>query len=160
MGTEIERKFLTRDDTWRAKAVGVPFRQGYLSTDPARVVRVRTMGERGVITLKSQRQGLVRGEWEYSIPKADAVELLDTLCLPPLIEKTRFHVRVGAHLWEVDEFAGENRGLVVAEIELEEPDEPFVMPPWAGDEVSDDPRYLNANLARQPYSTWAKGPPP
>ena len=151
---EIERKFLVGNDSWRPGASGTRFRQGYLSTDPERTVRVRLEGDRGVLTIKGPSRGISRAEFEYPIPAAEAATLLDTLCLQPLIEKTRYRVEHGGHLWEIDEFAGDNAGLVLAEVELSSEDEQVALPPWVGMEVSNDPRYFNANLARHPFSRW------
>lgn len=154
MGTEIERKFLVRGDTWKTLAAGVRMRQGYLSADPERVVRVRVEGDAATLTIKGRTVGATRGEWEYPIPLADAEQLLDRLCPRPLVEKFRYRIEQHGMLWEVDEFLGENAGLVVAEIELRSEDQVFVRPEWVGDEVTDDPRYYNANLLRHPYSAW------
>ena len=156
MATEIERKFLVIGEDWKALAAGVPYRQGYLSTDKARTVRVRTVGDRGTLTIKGPTRGTVRLEFEYTIPIGDAARMLDELCEPPLIEKRRYRIPAGPVTWEVDEFTGVNAGLVVAEIELASADQSFDRPAWIGDEVSDDPRYFNANLVRHPYSTWAR----
>ena len=154
MGREIERKFLLRDDGWRLLAEGVAYRQGYLSVDTGRVVRVRIAGERGFLTIKGAAVGSVRPEYEYEIPLADARELLDTLCLRPQIEKTRYRVAAHGLVWEVDEFHGDNRGLVLAEVELEAPDQPVELPDWVGEEVTHDPRYSNAALTVNPYCRW------
>lgn len=155
MATEIERKFLVTGDGWRHGATGIAIRQGYLAASPAVAVRVRTRGERAFLTVKGGASARVRSEFEYEIPRADAETMLDALCPPPLIEKTRYSVRFADHLWEIDVFAGDNAGLVLAEVELAAADEPVALPPWVGAEVTDDPRYLNANLARRPYRTWA-----
>lgn len=154
MGVEIERKFLVRDDRWRIGAAGTPMRQGYLCADGLRTVRVRTAGQSAWLTIKGPSRGMTRAEFEYPIPHADAAYMLDHLCAHPLIEKTRWNLRHGAHAWEIDEFAGRNAGLVVAEIELADEDEAFEPPPWLGREVTGDARYSNAALARRPYSTW------
>ncbi|QNA89855.1 CYTH domain-containing protein [Massilia sp. Dwa41.01b] len=154
MGVEIERKFLVRGEAWRDLAEPVLLRQGYLSADPERVVRVRIDGERAFLTIKGKSRGATRGEWEYPIPVPEAAELLDGLCQQPLVEKYRRRLRVGAHTWEVDEFLGVNAGLVVAEIELASENEAFEQPDWVGREVTSDARYFNSNLIRQPYSTW------
>ena len=129
-------------------------RQGYLTSDPVRTVRVRIEGERAVITIKSKSTGATRGEWEYEIPVPDAAELLDRLCEQPLVEKVRHRIDHQGHTWEVDEFQGENAGLVVAEIELGSEDEAFEKPDWIGQEVTGDPRYYNSSLIRLPYSKW------
>lgn len=154
MGVEIERKFLVQGDAWKTLGEPVFFRQGYLSSQKERTVRVRIEGDRAVITIKGKSVGAVRGEWEYPIPVQDAAELLDGLCEQPLIEKYRRKITNGAHVWEVDEFLGANAGLVVAEIELGAEDEAFDQPEWVADEVTDDARYYNSNLIRHPFSNW------
>lgn len=155
MGTEIERKFLVVGDAWKRGARVQRFRQGYLSVEQERTVRVRAVDEHGWLTIKGLSRGFTRVEFEYPIPVADAQRLLDELCLQPIIDKTRYEVRDGGRLWEVDEFHGANAGLVVAEIELDSEQEAFERPHWLGREVSDDPRYFNANLIRHPYCDWA-----
>ncbi len=154
MGVEIERKFLLRGEQWRHLAAGVFYRQGYLSTQRQHTVRVRTAGKRGFLTIKGSATGLIRPEFEYEIPLEDAVVLLDTLCEKPLIEKKRYRVEYGGFTWEIDEFFGENSGLVVAEIELADEDQQFAVPPWIGREVTGDPRYFNSSLIHHPYSRW------
>jgi adenylate cyclase len=154
MGVEIERKFLLRGDGWMRLGEPVFFRQGYLSSHKERVVRVRIEGERAVLTIKGANKGAMRGEWEYQIPLADAVELLDGLCEQPLIEKYRRCISFAGNVWEVDEFLGANAGLVVAEIELQSEDQQFDKPDWIGDEVTDDLRYLNSSLIKHPYAAW------
>lgn len=154
MGVEIERKFLLRGDGWKSLGEPVFFRQGYLSSHKERVVRVRIEGERAVMTIKGANKGATRGEWEYEIPVADAVELLDGLCEQPLIEKYRRRIPFAGNVWEVDEFLGANAGLVVAEIELQSEDQQFDKPEWVAEEVTADLRYLNSNLIKQPFSTW------
>jgi len=155
MGIEIERKFLPSGEAWRRLGEPVLLRQGYLCSDPMRTVRVRIEGDAGVLTIKSKGTGVSRGEWEYPIPLADARELLDTLCERPLVEKYRRRIAHAGFTWEVDEFLGENAGLVVAEIELPSEDAVFDKPDWIGAEVSGDPRYYNASLIRFPYSQWS-----
>lgn len=154
MGVEIERKFLVDGEAWRTLGAATLLRQGYLSADPARTVRVRIDGERAFLTIKGKSVGASRGEWEYPIPVADAAQLLDGLCQQPLVEKVRRRIAVGPHTWEVDEFLGANAGLVVAEIELASEDEAFDKPDWIGREVTGDTRYFNSNLIRHPYSQW------
>lgn len=154
MNVEIERKFLVRGDAWKALGKPVLLRQGYLSSAPERVVRVRIEGDSAMLTIKGRTTGATRGEWEYSIPLADAAAFLDDLCEKPIIEKYRYRIDYRGFTWEVDEFLGENAGLVVAEIELESEDQQFERPDWVGDEVTHDPRYYNANLIRQPYRLW------
>lgn len=153
MGLEIERKFLVRNDSWRT-VKGTPYRQGYLNSNLHRVVRVRTMGETAVLTVKGLNSGAVRREFEYAIPLADANTMLDDLCERPLIEKTRYKIEHAGHTWEIDEFFGDNAGLVVAELELQSVDEDFKKPDWLGEEVTGDPRYFNSNLVLRPYTTW------
>ena len=155
MGIEIERKFLLRNEDWR-KAVehSVRLRQGYLSEAAHCSVRVRTSSEHAWINIKSLTIGAKRQEFEYEIPLADAHQMLDTLSQKPLIEKIRHYVRFGGHSWEIDEFEGENAGLVVAEIELRMESEAYERPPWVGDEVTQESRYYNTNLAINPYSNW------
>jgi len=151
---EIERKFLVSGEAWRETAEGTRYRQGFLSTEPERTVRVRVAGPRGSITVKGKNVGARRAEFEYEIPVADAERMLDTLCQRPLIEKVRYTLAAGPHTWEIDVFEGSNAGLVVAEIELSSEDEAFEKPAWVGDEVTDDPRYFNSNLVANPYGTW------
>ena len=153
MGKEIERKFLVEGEAWRQRGTSVRIRQGYLSTDPERTVRVRVLGEHGKLTVKGKSSGIVRAEFEYDVPLEDAEAML-SLCLAPLLEKTRTTIAVGDVCWEVDEFFGENAGLVVAEVELASAEQRIVVPEWVGTEVSDDPRYYNANLLAHPYSRW------
>ena len=154
MGEAIERKFLVIDDARRSLAEATPYRQGFLSTDPERTVRVRIAGKRGTLTIKGITVGARRTELEYEIPLADAQHMLDTLCLRPLIEKTRYTLTLGAHTWEVDVFEGDNAGLIVAEIELQSEDEAFERPSWLGEEVTHDSRYFNSNLVAHPYRAW------
>ncbi|HWS02276.1 MAG TPA: CYTH domain-containing protein [Gammaproteobacteria bacterium] len=160
MAIEIERKFLLRNDSWRAAAdTGTQYRQGYLcrvtgSEAVRSSVRVRTDGECAYLNIKSATLGIRRQEFEYEIPLADAETILADLCVGTVVEKTRYHVTVGAHVWEIDVFAGANAGLIVAEIELGHEDEAFERPDWLGVEVSDDPRYYNVCLAERPYNGW------
>lgn len=152
MPTEIERKFLVTDDTWRS-ASGTRYTQGYLSRDPNRTVRVRIAGDFAWLTIKGRTTGVTRPEFEYEIPLDDAHALL-ALCDNPLIDKIRRTITHDGHLWEVDEFLGENQGLIIAEIELDSEDELFTPPPWLGPEVTGDPRYYNANLTQNPFAKW------
>src|SRR5687768_5365621 len=163
MPIEIERKFLVTGDTWRADAHKVvPMAQGYLN-DLATVdsgamrnsVRVRIAGDAGFLNLKSRELGHTRQEFDYPIPVPDARALL-ALCVGGVIDKRRHYVTHAGHLWEVDEFLGDNAGLVVAEIELNSADEHFAMPEWAGREATDAPRYYNLALASRPYSQWSE----
>lgn len=154
MAKEIERKFLVTGEAWRAMARGTRYRQGYLSTVKERTVRVRTIDDKGFLTVKGVSVGATRSEYEYEIPAADADEMLDDLCEKPIIEKDRYKIPIGDVTWEVDEFLGVNDGLIVAEIELLSEDQSFPKPDWIGDEVTGDPRYFNANLIARPFSTW------
>ena len=156
MGIEIERKFLVNGNDWRTLGTATGMRQGYLCADPARTVRVRIEGEQGVLTIKGKSDGggIARGEWEYPIPLGEAQELLDGVCERPLVEKIRHRIAYAGFTWEVDEFLGENAGLVVAEIELPAEDTVFDKPDWVGAEVTHDARYFNSNLIRNPYSSW------
>jgi CYTH domain-containing protein len=154
MAKEIERKFLVRGNTWRGQDGGKRYRQGYLSIVKERTVRVRTTGDKGFITIKGMSVGATRSEYEYEIPLADANEMLDRLCERPLIEKTRYRVSHEDLVWEIDEFEGDNRGLIIAEVELEDETQSVPLPGWIGQEVTGDPRYFNANLVANPFSKW------
>ena len=155
MALEIERKFLVQNDGWRG-FVECEWRivQGYLATTGELTVRVRLKDDAAYLTLKGPPRGLVRSEFEYSIPPADAEAMLRELAILPVIEKTRYRVRCGLHCWDLDVFAGDNAGLVVAEIELTGEQETFELPSWAGLEVTGDSRYSNASLARRPFREW------
>jgi CYTH domain-containing protein len=153
MPLEIERKFLVSDDGWRGEWPQSTIRQGYLTTDDATTVRVRIDGVRASLTVKGECAGAVRSEYEYPIPVEHAREMLQ-LCRPPLIEKVRHRVAFGGLTWEIDVFAGDNAGLVVAEVELAHAEQPVEMPPWIGREVTDDVHYRNSYLARHPFRGW------
>ena len=156
MGVEIERKFLVASEAWRPQtSAQTRFSQGYLSRDPARTVRVRIAGERAFLTIKGATTGATRAEFEYEVPVSDAAQLL-ALSDGPLVEKIRHLCVFEGMTWEVDEFLGANAGLVVAEIELEAEGQAFAMPAWLGDEVTGDARYVNANLAVNPFTRWAR----
>ncbi|MGB7248288.1 MAG: CYTH domain-containing protein [Phormidesmis sp.] len=156
MAQEIERKFLVVGNRWRDLAVGKPYCQGYIATARAyQSVRVRIAGEQGYLTIKGPVRGLSRAEFEYAIPVADAQEMLETLCERPFIQKMRYRLPVGDVVWEIDEFEGENVGLIVAEVELRSEDQPFERPEWLGAEVSGQARYYNASLVKHPYSQWS-----
>ena len=152
MGIEIERKFLVVNDAWRS-APAVFYSQGYLNRAKERTVRVRIAGDQGYLTIKGATKNASRAEFEYPIPLADATALLQ-LCEQPLIEKYRRKIEHQGFIWEVDEFLGDNLGLVVAEIELPAVDTPFALPDWVGQEVTEDARYYNSNLAVQPFNRW------
>lgn len=154
MGTEIERKFVVTGDGWRAGAEGRAIRQGYLCRGTGPVVRVRTYGEKAFLTIKGDGAGIARQEFEYEVPPDDANALLDTLCHPPLIEKTRYHVDVNGLEWVIDVFGGENDGLIVAELELGSEDQAVDPPDWVGRDVSAKARYFNAALSERPFSAW------
>jgi adenylate cyclase len=147
MGIEIERKFLVRGDAWRAEGTPSRIVQGYLTRDPGRSVRIRTRGDRGYITVKGSTQGAGRAEFEYEIPLADARQMLDELCLKPLIDKTRYRIRRGELTWEVDEFHAPRSGLVLAEVEIPSEDHAVELPPWIEREVTGDTRYYNQNMS-------------
>lgn len=156
MAIEIERKFLVRGETWRHGVhKSTRLRQGYLQTDSSRNVRVRIKGEGAKLTVKGKIAGSMveRLEFEYDVPVADAEQML-ALCLDSPIDKTRHELELGGYLWEIDEFHGENDGLIVAEIELPDRQAPFERPSWLGEEVSEDARYLNSNLVARPFKTW------
>jgi len=154
MGTEIERKFLVKDNTFKQLAGGTRYRQGYLNSAKERVVRVRTIDDKGFLTVKGITTGATRVEYEYEIPLKDADDMLNELCEKPLIEKNRYKIDRGNLTWEVDEFFGENQGLVLAEVELESEAQRFDQPEWIGVEVTGDPKYFNSNLIQNPYKNW------
>jgi len=156
MPLEIERKFLVKPGFQESLANGTMVRQGYLETTGSSTVRVRIKGEKGFLTIKgpSDERGLVRSEFEYEIPSADAHSIIDTLCGSRVLEKVRYLLPVGRHVWEVDVFHGLNAGLVVAEVELKSADESFQLPEWADAEVTGDPRYYNSRLVENPWTLW------
>ena len=159
MGLEIERKFLLISEEWRAQATDARYYcQGYLCTDKERAVRVRIVADTATLTIKGPASGISRLEFEYPLPLADAKTLLERLAQKPLVEKIRHLVPHHGRIWEVDEFLGLNQGLIVAEVELESEDQAFAKPPWAGEEVTADPRYQNARLVKHPYATWTVAP--
>ena len=153
MALEIERKFLVKEGAWRNEK-GTKYRQGYLNSAKERTVRVRIIDGKGYLTIKGISRGAVREEYEYDIPMAEAEAMLNNLCEKPLIEKLRYKIKFQGLVWEVDEFFGENQGLIVAEVELESEDQTVNIPEWVGEEVTGDPKYFNANLIHHPYSRW------
>ena len=153
MSLEIERKFLVKENDWR-NGQGTMYRQGYLNSDENRNVRVRVIDDKGYLTVKGISKGATRVEYEYEIPKAEAGAMLDNLCEKPLITKKRYTIELKGFVWEVDEFLGENQGLIIAELELESEDQVFIKPEWIGEEVTGDPKYFNSNLIHRPYSKW------
>lgn len=155
MKLEIERKFLVKDN-WPQPVSGMHCIQGYISADKHQVVRVRIMDDKAWLTIKALKTQLTRIEYEYEIPVDDAKILLENLCIKPLIEKIRFIICAFDNKWEIDEFLGENSGLIVAEVELEEEDQLIKLPDWLGDEVSHEPKYFNSNLATNSYKNWEK----
>ncbi len=155
MAKEIERKFLVKGDAWRALAKGITYRQGYLNSVKERTVRVRTAEDKAFLTVKGLTVGATRPEYEYEIPFDEGKAMLDALAEKPLIEKKRYKIRAGDLTWEIDEFLGDNAGLIVAEVELTSEDRTFDMPAWIGEEVTGDPRYYNANLIKNPFTRWS-----
>ena len=154
MPREIERKFLVRSDGWKQGGKPVRITQGYLSRTNERVVRVRLAGGKGSIAVKGKAQGPRRKEFEYEIPAAHAAEMLDQICERPLLDKLQHRVSVGGITWEVDEFLGENAGLIIAGVELARNGQPIALPEWIGAEITDDPHYYNNHLVSHPYTTW------
>ena len=153
MGLEIERKFLAQNVSFLSSIYGEEMIQGFLFTKKEKSMRVRITGRKATLTVKGETVGLVRQEFEYPIPIEDARELI-TMCERPLVEKCRYEIPWGSLVWEVDVFHGENEGLIVAEIELPDVDCILDLPEWIGEEVTNDPRYLNCNLIQYPYSEW------
>lgn len=151
---EIERKFLVKSDGWRAAAKSVPIAQAYLAREGKVAVRVRQKGAKFLLTIKREKSDTTRVEWEIEIPESDARILFDEVADGPGIRKVRHLVAAGPHTFEVDEFEGDNDGLIVAEVELSSADEAFEKPDWLGPEVTDDPRFLNARLIDHPFCEW------
>ena len=154
MSKEIERKYLVTDNSYKEAAIKTLYRQGYLSSSRDRVVRVRVTDNSAYITVKGPNSGCTRSEYEYEIPYEDGVDLIDNLCEKPMIVKYRYKLKHQGFIWEIDEFLGENKGLIIAEIELKEDKQDFPMPRWVGKEVTDDARYYNSNLIKKPYIMW------
>ena len=155
MATEIERKFLLKDSSWKNLADdGTHYSQGYLVGSNAASVRVRIQGERAFLNIKSATIDITRQEFEYEIPLVEATEMLGTLCEKPLIDKIRYVLKNENHVWEIDVFSGDNEGLIVAEIELRDKNESFEKPDWLGEEVSDDACYYNVCLVKHPFKDW------
>lgn len=155
MAQEIERKFLVQQETWRTLADGRYYCQGYIPTQGKQTVRIRIIGDQGYLTLKGPTAGLSRLEFEYDIPLADAQEMLRELCQTPLVEKYRYRIPLGDVVWEVDDFLGENQGLILAEVELTHAEQTVELPSWIGEEVTGDPRYYNSNLVKHPFKDWS-----
>ncbi len=154
MAKEIERKFLVKEMDWPRLGEGTPMKQGYLPTSGRTVARVRVAGDNAFLTIKGETKGASRKEFEYSIPVSDAIEMLNELCRRPFVEKTRYRIKHRGIIWEVDVFEGENSGLSVAEVELEDENQAIEPPEWIATEVTHDPRYFNSNLAEHPFSGW------
>ena len=154
MAKEIERKFLVKSMVFKSLGIKHYIHQGFLNTDKERVVRIRIIDEESFLTIKGISEGAARMEFEYGIPVQDARFMLEKLCLKPTIEKYRYKVSMEGFTWEVDEFLGDNDGLVIAEIELTSEDQRFPRPDWIGEEVTGDKKYYNANLVKHPYNTW------
>ncbi|BAQ64170.1 CYTH domain-containing protein [Geminocystis sp. NIES-3709] len=156
MGLEIERKFLVNSTLWQRPNNGILYRQGYIYTHNGNTVRVRIAGDKGYLTVKGKTQGMTRSEFEYDIPLEEAQEILDTLCDRPLIEKIRYKIKMDQLTWEIDEFLGENQGLILGEIELSSENQEILFPEWIGEEVTQDSRYYNSNLAKNSYNQWVR----
>ncbi|QSJ19954.1 CYTH domain-containing protein [Nostoc sp. UHCC 0702] len=154
MAKEIERKFLVKGDSWRKLAEGTVYCQGYIATGEKATVRVRIAGNQGYLTIKGPSVKYSRAEFEYTIPIEDAQEMLDTLCDRPLIEKIRYKLEWNNLIWEIDEFDGVNKGLILAEVELTDEKQHIELPDWIDKEVSEDPKYFNSNLVKHPFSQW------
>jgi len=154
MGKEVERKFLVRGDGWRSLAKGTAYRQGYLNSAKERTVRIRKIDDRAFLTIKGLTVGATRAEYEYEIPVADCDAMLDALAEKPIIEKKRYKIPLEGLTWEIDEFFGDNTGLIVAEVELGSEGQTFRKPEWVGEEVTADLRYFNSNLIKHPYRKW------
>ena len=157
MAIEIERKFLVINDLWKAQVQSeTRLQQGYFTEGKTRSIRVRTGNNKAFLNIKSKldEQGMQRLEFEYEIPLADAQIMLNKVVLKPIIDKIRYKVLHTGMIWDLDVFAGDNQGLIMAEIELDDINQPFDLPAWAGVEVSDDHRYYNTNLISHPYKQW------
>lgn len=155
MGIEIEKKYLVKKEIWQrtAKGTGHLYRQGYLLTAPDKTIRVRIANQKGYLTIKGIQVGATRLEYEYEIPEKDAGELLEKFTESEIV-KTRYKVSYSGKVWEVDEFGGDNSGLIIAEIELKHDNESYDLPPWVGDEVTSEMRYTNSSLSENPYKLW------
>lgn len=155
MGIEIERKFTLKSDHWRNEVTNSQrMVQGYLAGNDLTSVRIRISGDQANINIKSATLGIFRQEYEYAIPINDAQKMLDDLCTKPIIDKVRHLVTFAGKLWEIDEFSGDNQGLIVAEIELDDVNEKFELPKWVDEDVSHDKRYYNVCLVKHPYKDW------
>lgn len=154
MGLEIERKFLVKSDEWKSLGKRTLFQQGYLLVNKTRTIRIRTVEEKGFITIKGSVSGISRSEFEYEIPVEEAIMILETLCEKPFIKKYRTKIKLNNLLWEVDEFIDENAGLVIAEVELESENQKINFPDWIGKEVTGEIKYYNSMLVNNPFTRW------
>jgi adenylate cyclase len=155
MGIEIERKFLVNGDEWRSLGSHQCYCQGYIPTRDGITVRIRIAGDMGYLTIKGKTEGIGRSEFEYPIPVEDARIILETLCEKPFIEKIRYQIPFDEVVWEIDEFGGDNEGLILAEVELTDENQEISLPNWIGEEVTGDSRYYNSNLQKYPYKRWS-----
>lgn len=154
MAIEIERRFLVVNDSWKGETSGTQYRQGYLYFQTDGVLRIRIAGDKGFLTVKVLKDALSALEYEYEIPGRDAKEMLTGLCKGNPVEKMRYHVIYAGMAWDIDVFSGDNEGLVIAEIELKETGQEISLPPWVGEEVTGQKKYLNAFLFKNPYTKW------
>ena len=154
MSTEIERKFLTQSSEWKSCGIRKFYRQGYLSINKNRTIRIRVVEDKGFMTIKSAPIGFTRNEFQYQIPFDDAIEIINSLCEKPIIEKYRTSIKINEVTWEVDEFLGDNAGLIIAEIELNDEKQKVALPDWIGEEITNDYRYSNSNLVKHPFKDW------
>ena len=154
MGKEIERKFLVKESNWQKSLKGLLIQQGYIVIRKEKVVRIRIMNNKGYLTIKGTTTGATRNEYEYEIPLEDARQMLNNLCEKPILEKHRYKINHDGMTWGIDIFHRDNEGLIVAEIELEYEDQEFEKPDWVDMEVTDDPKYFNSNLVKNPFNKW------
>ncbi len=154
MATEIERKFLVKSSEWKQLGAKKFYRQGYLVISENLTIRIRTIEDQGILTIKGKRENFSRPEFEYQIPFEDASEMMRSMCEKPIIEKYRTKIKINNFVWEVDEFIGDNQGLIIAEIELKDENEMISLPDWIGEEVTFNPRYTNSYLVNHPFKNW------
>ncbi len=154
MAIEIERKYLVKSDDWKSLATKKYYQQGYLLISKSLTIRVRIIEDKSYITIKGASKGISRSEYEYEIPIKEAEDIIQSLCEKPLIEKYRTKINIDDVIWEVDEFLGENEGLVIAEVELKNEGQKINLPAWIGDEVSGNPKYSNSYLVKHPFKRW------